>query len=149
MVSRSLQRYQSIKTRFDASAAVDDAAFLTEVNALSEVAPVDRVTVVKLLLEQDTYNGILDSIAASARNFVSRLTLVADGLSPLTIDFTVATVVRDIDGMIGSELTRGQADALIALGANKRSQADVDGQGIIKQRDLGRMRIEALKGLIT
>ena len=116
-----------------------DTAFLGAGNTRDQVGSVLVPEAIIHLMSVNQWIAINNT--PSALNLKTRLDA---GLFE-EIDMADSNVMSDINA---SPLTPTEVTAFIALGDNRRTLFEVLGLGEVKQRDLGRMRIESDKGLI-
>jgi len=120
-----------------------DDAFLIAGNTQDQPGPVPVGEAIAYLLDVDKWTDV--QADPGSANLMARLTLGTDGQSFTKVDMEATAVIRDVNS---SDLTADQKRDFLALGDNRRTGFEVAGIGGVKQRDLGRMRIESDKGLI-
>ncbi len=138
--------------RRDYSGMSDDA-FTASMNTLNRPAPVPRIEMLDFLISQDTYADISDAAedvaAVGHRESLNLMASLTIGEESPPMNLETASVVAMFNGLVTfTILTRAESDAITSLKDNRQSRAKELGIGVVRNRDLGRMRTEAAKGLI-
>ena len=120
-----------------------DADFIAAINLVDRHAPVPLAESIEYLLNIDKWVALNNSSVSAAINLATRLDIAVF----MNTDYTASPVIRDVNDTVPSVLTQVEADGLLALANNRQSRSQELGYSI-RQRDLGRMRIEQAKGLI-
>lgn len=121
---------------------LNDAERLAALNASTRPGPVPKSEIITHAIDVDNWFRLAKEPRSGAVNIRARLDQFGE------LEMGDVTVIRDVDNLNGSVFLNGEAAEFLSLGANQQSRAQELGIGVVRQRDLGRMRIEAGKGLI-